>query len=88
MKISEKKREKISEQIISLLYSIIPKSLFTIEIAREIARDEEFTKELLLNLKQKNIIVEIKKNPKGIPYLRRSRWRLSDKVYNFYKKHR
>jgi len=88
MKISEKKREKISEQIISLLYSIIPKSLFTIEIAREIARDEEFTKELLLNLKQKNIIVEIKKNPKGIPYLRRSRWRLSAKVYNFYKKHR
>jgi len=88
MKISEKKREKISEQIISLLYSIIPKSLFTIEIAREIARDEEFTKELLLNLKQKNIIVEIKKNPKGILYLRRSRWRLRDKVYNFYKKHR
>ena len=48
MKISEKKREKISEQIISLLYSIIPKSLFTIEIAREIARDEIYSGSIML----------------------------------------
>ncbi|MHA1659081.1 MAG: hypothetical protein ACTSUT_08180 [Promethearchaeota archaeon] len=84
MKISNNKREKICEQILSLLYSVTPKSLFTINIANEIARDEEFIKKLLLELKDKKFIIEIKKNPKGVPYIRRSRWKLSDKVYNFY----
>tara|TARA_Y100000310_G_C20588666_1_gene766793 strand:- start:127 stop:399 length:273 start_codon:yes stop_codon:yes gene_type:complete len=85
MKISYKKREKISEQILALLYSQSPKSLFTSQIAQEIARDEEFTKKLLIDLKVKKLVVEIKKNPKGIIYSRRSRWKLSDKTYMTYK---
>lgn len=85
MKISDKKKEKISEQILSYLYSINPKSIFTSKIAEEIARDEEFVKNLLLNLKKRSLIIEIKKNPKGITYIRRSRWRLSDAAYNAYK---
>ncbi len=85
MRISEEKKEKISEQILNLLYSSSPKPLFTLNIAKEIARDEEFIKSLLLNLKKKDLIIEIKKNPKGKPYLKRSRWKLSDKVYQFYK---
>ena len=85
MKISEKKKEKISEQILSYLYSINPKSIFTSQIAEEVARDEEFIKNLLLNLKKRSLIVEIKKNPKGTPYIRRSRWKLSDIVYAAYK---
>jgi hypothetical protein len=85
MKISEKKKEKIFEQIMSFLYHISPKAVFTIEIAREVARDEEFTKKLLIELKQKKFVIEIKKNPKGITYLKRSRWKLSDNIYNFYK---
>ena len=84
MKISKEKIEKISEQILSLLYSISPKLFFTVQIAKEIARDEEFVKKILLDLKKKHFVVEIKKNPEGIPYLRRSRWGLSDKVYQFY----
>lgn len=87
MKISEQKKEKISEQILALLYSISPKPLFTLNIAKEIARDEEFVKELLLELKKKELIIEIKKNPKGLPYLKRSRWKLSDAVYQAYKSH-
>ena len=87
MKISEKKIEKISEQILALLFSITPKSLFTSHIAQEIARDEEFIKKLLNNLKQKKLIIEIKKNPDGIDYIRRSRWKLSDLVYQAYKNH-
>ena len=87
MKISEKKREKISEQILAVLYSISPKLLFTSYIAQEIARDEEFVKELLLELKKKNLVVEITKNPKGVPYLKRSRWKISDVAYQAYKKH-
>lgn len=87
MKISTKKKEKIFEQILALLYSITPKPLFTLHIAQEIARDEEFIKKLLLELKRKKLVVEIKKNPSGIPYLRRSRWKLSDPTYQIYKNH-
>jgi hypothetical protein len=87
MKISEQKKEKIYEQILALLYSISPKPLFTLNIAQEIARDEEFVKFLLLELKKKDLLVEIKKNPKGLTYLKRSRWKLSDSAYQAYKNH-
>lgn len=87
MKISNKKKEKISEQILALLYSITPKSIFTSHIAQEIARDEEFIKDLLFELKNKRLVIEVKKNPQGISYIRRSRWRLSDTTYNIYKNH-
>ena len=87
MKISEEKREKISEQILAVLYSKNPVPLFTSNIAKEIARDEEFVKSLLSDLKKKKLIIEIKKNPKGIDYLRRSRWKLSDRTYSLYKSH-
>lgn len=85
MKISDQKKEKISEQIISFLYNVSPQSLFTSHIALELARDEEFIKSLLLGLKKKNLVVEIKKNPKGIPYIRRSRWKLTNNVYEHVK---
>jgi hypothetical protein len=85
MKISNQKRDKISEQILAFLYSLSPQPIFTSHIAKEIARDEEFTKSLLLSLKSKKLILEINKNPKGVIYLKRSRWRLSDVAYNIYK---
>ena len=85
MKISKEKKEKISEQILSFLYLSSPKSLFTSHIAREVARDEEFIKTLLEGLKQNNLVVQIKINPKGVPYSQRIRWKLSDQVYNLYK---
>ena len=85
MKISEKKREKISEQILALLYSISPKLLFTAHIAQEIARDEEFVKKLLLELKKKNLVLEVAKNPQGVLYLKRSRWKISDAAYQAYR---
>ena len=87
MKISEKKREKIYEQILAVLYSYNPKLLFTSKIAQEIARDEEFIKKLLRELKNKKVIIEVRKNVKGIDYKRRSRWKLSETAYEAYKKH-
>jgi predicted transcriptional regulator len=87
MKISNEKKEKISEQILSILYSNSPKPLFISKIAEELARDEEFIKKLLFSLKQKNMVVEIKMNMDGVPYTRRSRWKLSDKVYSVYSQH-
>ena len=84
MKISDKKREKISEQILAYLFSVNPRPEFTNKIAQEIIRDEEFTKKLLLELKKKDFVIEVKKNPQGILYLKRSRWKLNPKVYKIY----
>ena len=84
-KISEKKKEKISEQILHYLFTIAPESKFTSHIAEEIARDEEFVKSLLKELKSKNLVVEINKNPQGIIYQKRQRWRLSNEVFEAYK---
>ena len=66
MKISLQKREKIYEQILAHLYSVSPKSLFTLNIASEIARDEEFVKSLLLELKKKGLVEIIEKPKKWI----------------------
>lgn len=86
-KISTKKKDKISEQLLHYLFSISPESSFTARIADEIARDEEFVKTLLLELKSKNLVIEVNKNQDGAEYTRRQRWRLSNQAYEVYKKH-
>ncbi len=86
-KISKEKKEKIMSNILSTLYEHNPKPLFTVEISRAQARDEEYTKKLLKELKSKGFVIEIKKNPKGIIYKRRARWRLTEKAYKIYKQH-
>jgi len=85
MKISQEKKDKISEQILVFLYSTNPQAQFTLHIAQEIVRDEEFVKKILLELKTKKLVIEIKKNPQGVLYKRRSRWKLTDATYNIYK---
>lgn len=85
MRLSNNKRDKISEQILSYLFHSFPNTPYTAEIAREIIRDEEFVKRLLLDLTEKGLVVPIKKNNKGDLFLRRSKWRLSNKVYEVYK---
>lgn len=85
MRISKEKRDKISEQILGYLFSISPRAVFTSNIAQEIARDEEFTKKLLLELKKKALVKEVKRNPKGVEYTKRSRWTLSKETYLAYK---
>ncbi|MAG79042.1 hypothetical protein CMI40_01555 [Candidatus Pacearchaeota archaeon] len=86
-KISKEKREKIMSNIVAVLYEHSPRALFTSDISKIQARDEEFIKKLLLELKDKKLIIEVKKNPKGISYKRRSRWKLSDATYVIYKNH-
>ncbi len=87
MRISKEKRDKISEQILACLYHNFPKQMFTAEIAKSTARDEEFTKVLLKELWDKNLVVPIRKNSKGITFSRRIKWRLSNQAYNAYKMH-
>ncbi len=84
MRISQEKKDRIIEQILLFLYQGFPKEPFTAEIAKEIARDEEFIKRLLLELKEKNLVLSIKKNKKGEPFSRRIKWRLTNQVYEVY----
>ncbi|MFA5484654.1 MAG: hypothetical protein WC260_00145 [Candidatus Pacearchaeota archaeon] len=84
-RISESKKKKISEQILSYLFLISPKQVFTSNIAKELARDEEFIKKLLLDLNNKGLVVKINRNSLGQIYERRLRWRLSNKTYEAYK---
>jgi len=86
-KISNEKKEKIAEQILSYLYFIFPKQVFTSDIAKELARDEEFMKDLLKDLEKKDLVKKIDKNSQGFKYSRRLRWRISNKVYKIYKNH-
>lgn len=85
-KISKEKIEKIKEQILNLLFNSFPKSFFTSDISKEIARDEEFTKNILLELEKKGLVFKISKNKEGLNYTRRIRWRISSKSYDAFKK--
>ena len=82
--ISNQKKQKISEQILAFLFNTSPSPRFTSEISQEIARDEEFVKILLQDLKDKGLVILIDKGPSGIKYSRRQRWRLSNKAHEAY----
>lgn len=85
MKISKEKKDRIAEQILLFLFHSFPREPFTAEIAKEIVRDEEFIKKILFELKEKNLIVSIRKNKKGEPFSRRLKWRLTNQVYEIYR---
>jgi len=84
MKISQTKKDRITEQILLFLYHSFPNQPFTAEIAREIARDEEFIKNILFDLRAKGLVIPIRKNSKGEIFSRRLKWRLTNKVYDIY----
>ena len=83
-RISEEKIKKIKEGILAFLFHNSPKAFYTYTIAKETARDEEFTKRLLQELAKEDLVVKVEKNAKGIAYLRRERWRLTNKAYKAY----
>lgn len=83
-KVSDANIEKIKESILSILYHNSPKAMFGAEIAREIIRDEEFAKKLLIELEKKGLVTSIRKNPNGINYVRRARWRLTSQAFKAY----
>ena len=85
-KISKQKIDKIKESMLSYLYEVNPKALFTVDIAREILRDEEFTKRLLLELKDSNLLKEVSKSSKGKDFLLRRRWQLTDATFAAFKR--
>ena len=84
--ISEKKKEKLKEEILSLLFSSSPNALYTSRVAEEIIRDEEFTLALLEDLYKKNLVKKIDKNNKGKIFLKRKTWTLNPTIYDTYKR--
>ena len=84
MKLSTIKKERIYEQIFLYLYRIYPKNPFTAEIAREVIRDEEFIKKILFELKDKNLIIALRKNSKGVVFTRKIKWKLPTQIYDIY----
>ncbi len=78
-RISQEKKNKIKEMIISLLFSKYPYSLSTTKIAKELARDEEFVKSILLEMEKEKFL-------KRKEYSRKVEWQLTEKVYETYKK--
>ena len=84
-KLSEDNIKKIKEEILSLLYHNNLKAMFTNSISQELIRDEEFVKRLLLELKNEDLVIEVKKSHKGAEYSRRRRWQLSPKALEAYK---
>jgi len=84
-RISQEKEKRIKESILHLLFNNSPKMLFTVQVAKELARDEEYIKKLLLDLHDSNFVIPIKQNSNGQEYSRRIRWRLSNKAFETYK---
>ena len=84
--ITQKKIDRIKEEILAVLFRNSPKAMFTVDIAENLARDEEFVKRILLQLEEKNLIASVKKNPNGVDYKRRIRWRLSSSTFQAYQK--
>ncbi len=82
--VSSKTKDRISEQILAYLFSQSPEPRYTVHIASSIARDEEFTKALLLDLEKRKLVVKVTKSSQGFDYLRRQRWRLSDAAFSAY----
>jgi len=85
-RISDKKRSKISEQILAYLYNVSPEAPFTSKISEEIIRDEEFTKALLQDLEKSKLLVRVTKGPTGQDYARRTRWRMSSTAFEAYRR--
>jgi len=86
-KIGQEKKDKISEQILHHLFTISPQAIFTSSISKEIARDEEFIKAMLIELEKKKLVVQVNKNKDGTEYAKRQRWRLSNQAFEVYAKH-
>jgi len=84
--ISQKTKDKISEQILHHLFAQSPDAPYTASIANSLARDEEFIKSLLIELETRKLVIKVTKSPLGTDLLRRARWRLSNSVFDAYKK--
>ena len=81
-KISEDKEKRIKEEVLRLLYEKYPKMLYTLEVANELIRDDEFILRLMKELNKNNLINNLEEN-KGKKIKRK--WGLNKDIYQEYK---
>ncbi len=86
MRISEEKLNHIREEILAVIFKSSPNAMFTADVARNMARDEEFIKKLLIDLELRGLVASVKKNNNGASYIRRIRWRLTSPTFQAYQK--
>ena len=79
VKLSQKTISALKDDVMSILYENPLISRSTYEISQELRRDKEFTKKLLLELKNDNFVEEVKKGKRG-EYLTHRKWRIPAKV--------
>ena len=84
-KISQKKVEKIKEDILSVLFESGMRGMFTKQISDEIARNDEFVLKLLSDMENQKLVKQMKKTKKGTEFIRRKQWTLTTKAYDAYK---
>ncbi|MCD4759739.1 hypothetical protein K8R33_02535 [archaeon] len=83
--ISEKKIQRIKEEILRVLYENPANPLFTAQVAEEMIRDEEFILRLLNELKSEGFVDKIQANSDGKKFLARRKWALKPNIYSQYK---
>ena len=84
-KISQKKVEKIKEEILAILFESGLRGMFTKQISDEIARNDEFVLTLLQDMEKQNLVKQMKNTKKGTQFIRRKQWTMTDKAYEVYK---
>lgn len=84
VKLSQNTINLLKDDIVNILYENSLKPLFTNEVAFIMRRDNEFTKKLLMELKNLGIVEEIKFNTRKRNYLLRKKWRISNNVLKKY----
>ena len=80
--ISEKRQERIKEDILSEMFEFYPKFEYTETISDRVNRDNEFILRLLKELKDKGFVGEINES-RGRKIKRK--WQLRKNVYETYK---
>jgi len=80
VKLSGKTVGLLKEDIMSILYEKPLVAMSTYEISVELRRNNEFTKKLLLILKDDGLVEDVGKSNSGREFLRNKKWRIPGKV--------
>ena len=81
-KISQERIERIKEEILRNLYESYPEFKYTYEVSDFVLRDDEFTLNLLKELKKVGLVEHLEES-KGAKIKRK--WSLSNNAYEKYK---
>jgi hypothetical protein len=82
-RLSDKKRQKIKEEVLRVLYESSPLAISTFRVSEEVIRDNEFILGLIKEMERSGLVVGLRKNKGGKKM--RVKWRLSDKAFKGYR---